>query len=1503
MISRLCPLLGFAMLVLVFGAGGLNAQNTAPVPTTFEIISPSDGSASSLINTDFSVNNRIFYGGDFFYLGGDNSGGFLGYPFGGDKDTDRIARGNPSGSRLTLGGTEYGDDADFGSPGGSYVANLPGSRANAADYDPDDTGGGAEYPDYTGMNGFIAINEGDTLEINFSGFIDPNNKMVEGDQLLNGNYTGRNFRSQEGNGTPGNDGANNVTFTALNLPPGATFAGNRLRWVPNFLQGDGATDNSIRSGRVFVDANISNGSTASEFVSAAGDTTSNPAKVGYGVGELRDSLYVIYIVATDDGVPNLSGMDSLFIMVNDSLPNPPPRFTDRTLLRKDSLGLQKTHTFNYLAGHPDTLFSVFEGDSVVITFRAQDQDSLWGEPNSPIAFGLLWNDNLLGVPKGGTTTGNLSGFNQFIRRPGTIDTLAVDTVSTTSGGTAISFRVRVQIPFNLATANEKADSLVVMVSDGNTIVADTFALKVRNRNRAPVWDGDLSSLPSDSALVFSPDPASAQPGTVQPVGPFTLNNGQTDSTNFSLYVYDPDFLIGDSLGVPLSFSASGSHQGTLNPNTGLNVFLPTESDTVTYTFTITARDANPSDYKSTARQVRFRVAPAPKITRVEPAKGAVNDVFTIYGSGFGLFDRNVEDTSKVVFYATDGNGNRQNIEARITSWSKEKIVAVVPWGVPTSGLDQSLSYIVPDTIRVISAIYGGFDTYPFVVLNDSTGFDNLEVVNVTSTSATIRYRTRSTGQDSIVVAAVSDTLDIHSAAFIDPAKFKKLPTFVQSNAGLLTEIRSSVQVFRDQTNPTDWTQVITLTDLSPSTTYKFFIATAAGTFAADSLRNINGPYRPKKIDRNTPANNSLLAAFRLRTLPVTSSTGGMYTVMGKTYYSGGAATNATVRLKLVSATSPADTSMPVIVTVGSDSTWMLNLANVRALDGSGFIHSEGDYMLFEMDGSEKGFEQYDTLRAADAVMPMVIRTVKLVPRVNYEIELKTGLNLIAMPHRLFKGEPSKARDILSRVGGGSPSITRYVASSGMQETITRTTGGMFIGADDFEMKVGEGYFLKVNSGNTLTFSGRVYTSDVPTIQFQNAGLYFVSRPAQDLVRFRSWDAVGIASTVANVSEVIRFNPTLQGYETYLAGSGGTNFGIDVGQGYIFRLTAASSWNPNNNGTLLAGAADKPAAGATLPMVIDAPGDRSFNGDPEVTISNITSSAAVVTWRSGPDQSGALRLTGADGSETMVQPKALAGGLNHALITGLKAGVEYGYRVEGLGAVAAGAVTGGSFAAAQVGTGLNPYSLYGRLVDSGGRPVTGILVLARLAGAENGIETGYQSAVSDENGYWILNLANFKESATGLAYEWAVGDRLNLALLGSGIRESYSSEVVSGSPRNFALDIRKDGETNTDAVSGPAPAVLPRAYSLAQNVPNPFNPSTTIRYAVPDSEGQVSVSLDIFNLRGQHVKSLVSAVRGPGEYQVEWDGTDSAGRAVASGVYFYRLSTPDYKATRKMIILK
>jgi flagellar hook assembly protein FlgD len=89
-------------------------------------------------------------------------------------------------------------------------------------------------------------------------------------------------------------------------------------------------------------------------------------------------------------------------------------------------------------------------------------------------------------------------------------------------------------------------------------------------------------------------------------------------------------------------------------------------------------------------------------------------------------------------------------------------------------------------------------------------------------------------------------------------------------------------------------------------------------------------------------------------------------------------------------------------------------------------------------------------------------------------------------------------------------------------------------------------------------------------------------------------------------------------------------------------------------------------------------------------------------------------------------------------------------------------------------------------------------------------------------------------------------------------------------------------------------------ALEQNYPNPFNPTTTIRYSL-DEQGMMS--LDIYNIKGQLVKSLYHGNAEAGSHSVIWNGRDNSGKACASGVYFYKLRTSKTSLVRKMLLMK
>jgi hypothetical protein len=109
----------------------------------------------------------------------------------------------------------------------------------------------------------------------------------------------------------------------------------------------------------------------------------------------------------------------------------------------------------------------------------------------------------------------------------------------------------------------------------------------------------------------------------------------------------------------------------------------------------------------------------------------------------------------------------------------------------------------------------------------------------------------------------------------------------------------------------------------------------------------------------------------------------------------------------------------------------------------------------------------------------------------------------------------------------------------------------------------------------------------------------------------------------------------------------------------------------------------------------------------------------------------------------------------------------------------------------------------------------------------------------------------------------------------------------------------DAAALTSAIEKPN---IPDQLVLQQNYPNPFNPATRITVGVPNGHTE-SLSLKVYNVRGQLVATLFEGNRNPGYHTFQWNGENSRGQAVSSGIYFARLVTGNHVMTRKMLMLK
>ena len=121
-------------------------------------------------------------------------------------------------------------------------------------------------------------------------------------------------------------------------------------------------------------------------------------------------------------------------------------------------------------------------------------------------------------------------------------------------------------------------------------------------------------------------------------------------------------------------------------------------------------------------------------------------------------------------------------------------------------------------------------------------------------------------------------------------------------------------------------------------------------------------------------------------------------------------------------------------------------------------------------------------------------------------------------------------------------------------------------------------------------------------------------------------------------------------------------------------------------------------------------------------------------------------------------------------------------------------------------------------------------------------------------------------------------------------------VVCGYP-----DADNPVAVSTSAMGIDGNETIPDEFALNQNYPNPFNPSTQISFDVP--QGGEHIMLNIYNILGQNVSTLVNGVMNPGTYTMEWNATDEAGNPVASGIYFYELRSSSFTARKKMLLIR
>jgi hypothetical protein len=176
---------------------------------------------------------------------------------------------------------------------------------------------------------------------------------------------------------------------------------------------------------------------------------------------------------------------------------------------------------------------------------------------------------------------------------------------------------------------------------------------------------------------------------------------------------------------------------------------------------------------------------------------------------------------------------------------------------------------------------------------------------------------------------------------------------------------------------------------------------------------------------------------------------------------------------------------------------------------------------------------------------------------------------------------------------------------------------------------------------------------------------------------------------------------------------------------------------------------------------------------------------------------------------------------------------------------------------------------------------------------------YDSLVGNETG--LVAYYRFNEGAGQVAGDLTANNNDGRLGTTTGADATDPTWVLSDRPVSPFLMAGPASQANEAEVKI---ATLPDQFELAQNYPNPFNAGTTIIFSIPPtSEETVNVTLTIYDIKGQVIRSLVSGNAEPGQHQILWNGTTDAGNLAASGIYFYRINAGKFSDTKRMVMLK
>ncbi len=199
----------------------------------------------------------------------------------------------------------------------------------------------------------------------------------------------------------------------------------------------------------------------------------------------------------------------------------------------------------------------------------------------------------------------------------------------------------------------------------------------------------------------------------------------------------------------------------------------------------------------------------------------------------------------------------------------------------------------------------------------------------------------------------------------------------------------------------------------------------------------------------------------------------------------------------------------------------------------------------------------------------------------------------------------------------------------------------------------------------------------------------------------------------------------------------------------------------------------------------------------------------------------------------------------------------------------------------------------------------------LSGPPNGMIFRFEyqgGAITDPNS-WELTVIDSAYKVYDYPTDGGCWNRIQIANIDDDMGQEVAytsmwnvSVTIDGNAGNMSAPIIFLDSPNTDPMTAirSVDNTVAAGYRLSQNFPNPFNPTTTISFAIPTRE---NVTLRVFDLNGKLISTLMNTLTDAGEHSIVWNGTNAAGERVASGVYIYRMETPTQKLARTMNYLK